>query len=344
MANIDPLVETAIALYNSGAPDNYFLHLCVYHSQHPLLVRSDMEQVLDSLLNRKDPFSLFQHSEIRKALDGSEEENHLFIIMATPVAEVGRDHDYDWAVVEPSSMRSIIQLAGRVRRHRTDPCSTPNLILLDVNVNHLKSSKRGPAYCRPGFESEHFPLESHHLTQLFRPGQLDKVDATSRIQESACPEPRTNLADLEHERLNAVMIGGDNDDRPRTIPVHWWWTTRAHLCGELQREQPFRFDSLGRQRFILLPDEDSLPHFHRVEDDGTTTSVDNLLHRREVYQGPRMAFWGEPDYIDALEKLAVELNMETDECAFRFGGVELPARGTEQGWYYTPALGFSRFK
>lgn len=30
----------------------------------------------------------------------------------------GRDHDYDWAIVEPSSMRSIIQLAGRIRRHR----------------------------------------------------------------------------------------------------------------------------------------------------------------------------------------------------------------------------------
>jgi CRISPR-associated endonuclease/helicase Cas3 len=39
-------------------------------------------------------------------------------VLGSPVTEVGRDHDYDWAVVEPSSMRSLIQLAGRVRRHR----------------------------------------------------------------------------------------------------------------------------------------------------------------------------------------------------------------------------------
>ncbi len=344
MANIDPLVETAIAMMSSGAPDDYSLHLCVYHSQHPLLVRSGMELVLDRLLNRKDPLAVFQHPEIRQALDGTEQQNHLFMVMATPVAEVGRDHDYDWAVVEPSSMRSIIQLAGRVRRHRTEPCETPNLILLDVNVNHLKSGTGAIAFCRPGFESKEFPLKSHRLSELLRPEQLDRVDATSRIQETPVPHPRTNLADLEHERLRAVMIGDETAGRPRTMPVHWWWTTRAHLSGELQRRQPFRLDPLGRQRYVLLPDEDSLPHFHRIEEDGTPTPVDTLLHYRSVEPGPRTAFWGEPDYMDALERLADALNMESDECAYRFGGVELPAKGMEQGWYYHPALGFSRFR
>ena len=42
-------------------------------------------------------------------------------MLGSPVTEVGRDHDYDWAVVEPSSMRSLIQLAGRVRRHHLGP-------------------------------------------------------------------------------------------------------------------------------------------------------------------------------------------------------------------------------
>lgn len=32
--------------------------------------------------------------------------HHIFIVLATPVAKLGRDHDYDWAMVEPSSMRS----------------------------------------------------------------------------------------------------------------------------------------------------------------------------------------------------------------------------------------------
>lgn len=55
------------------------------------------------------------------------ERDHVVIVMATSVAEVGRDHDYDWAVVEPSSMRSLIQLAGRVRRHRAGSPASPNI-------------------------------------------------------------------------------------------------------------------------------------------------------------------------------------------------------------------------
>ncbi len=345
MANIDPLVETSIALCRAGAPDDeLYFHLCVYHSQHPLLVRSGMEQVLDRMLNRKDPLSVFQQPEIRRALDDTEEPDHLFVVMATSVAEVGRDHDYDWAVVEPSSMRSIIQLAGRVRRHRFDPCTIPNLILLDVNVNHLKGRGKGAVYSRPGFEDDQFPLETHHLAELLRPEQLDKVDATSRICENMEPKPHSNLADLEHERLRSLMIGVEEGGRIKAVPVHRWWTTRAHLSGELQRKQPFRLDPLGRQRYALLLDEDGLPHFNRIEEDGTSTPVHNLLHAKHIEPGPRTVFWGEPDYTDALERLADTLGMEAEECARRFGVIELPVRGTDQGWYYHPALGFSRFR
>nr|WP_278249789.1 hypothetical protein [Photorhabdus cinerea] len=36
--------------------------------------------------------------------------HHIFAVMATSIAEVGRDHDYDWNIAEPGSMRSLIQL------------------------------------------------------------------------------------------------------------------------------------------------------------------------------------------------------------------------------------------
>ncbi|WP_438357140.1 hypothetical protein, partial [Burkholderia cenocepacia] len=50
------------------------------------------------------------------------------------MTEVGRDHDYDWAIVDPSSMRSIIQLAGRVWRHRPEKIATQaNILLLPTN-------------------------------------------------------------------------------------------------------------------------------------------------------------------------------------------------------------------
>ncbi|MEW3423860.1 hypothetical protein QOZ34_32140, partial [Pseudomonas aeruginosa] len=82
------------------------VHLCVYHSRHPLLVRSAIERQLDELLKRSDDdaAALFARPTLAKALQASTERDHLFVVLASPVAEVGRDHDYDWAIVEPSSM------------------------------------------------------------------------------------------------------------------------------------------------------------------------------------------------------------------------------------------------
>ena len=343
MANIDPLVETARRLYALGARTDCRIHLCVYHSQHPLLVRSGIERRLDRLLNRNDPGALFRDPEIVRVLEVFPETNHIFVVMATAVAEVGRDHDYDWAVVEPSSMRSIIQLAGRVRRHRPGECQSPNLYLLDANVRYLTKGPGEPSFCRPGFEDAQFRLVHHRLTELLTKKQLAVINSAGRIKEAAELHPDKNLVDLEHARLRSLMIESCHGEPVKTKPVSWWWTTPAHLCGELQRKQPFRNDPMGRRRYELLPDEDNRPQFNRLEKDGTRTPVhENLLHEIHFSTGPRIRFWGEPDYMDALETLAESLDMDPLDCARRFGAVELPAKGADQGWLYHPALGFSR--
>ena len=121
-----------------GAPaPGVRVHLCVYHSQFPLLARSSIERQLDTVLDRRatdgiDP--VFRQPSIRALMDASPESHHLFIVLGSPVTEVGRDHDYDWAVVEPSSMRSLIQLAGRVRRHRPGKAGGVNMRVLDSNL------------------------------------------------------------------------------------------------------------------------------------------------------------------------------------------------------------------
>src|SRR5690606_16733848 len=141
------LVDVALALYALGAPENTRIHLCTYHSQYPLLIRSAIEHRLDATLDRRVPDAVFALPEIRSRLDASAEPDQLFIVFGSPVTEVGRDHDYDWAVVEPSSMRSLIQLAGRIRRHRPGAVDTPNMRVLESNLRHFEH--RGePAYCK----------------------------------------------------------------------------------------------------------------------------------------------------------------------------------------------------
>jgi CRISPR-associated endonuclease/helicase Cas3 len=46
MANIEPLVDVALALFRQGVAAGWQVHLCVYHARFPLLLRSAIEQRL----------------------------------------------------------------------------------------------------------------------------------------------------------------------------------------------------------------------------------------------------------------------------------------------------------
>ena len=347
MANIDPLVDVARALFALGADAGHHIHLCIYHSRHPLLVRSAIERRLDRLLLRADPKHgapdpIFKDSELRIALDQSEKADHIFVVLASPVAEVGRDHDYDWAIVEPSSMRSFIQLAGRVRRHRSGNCAAPNILLLDTNC-HALEQPGAAAFQRPGFEkgdNPAFRLASHRLTDLLRAEEYDALDATPRIVQHAVLDARHSLVDLEHARLSALMLGtpgaGEKD-------VRRWWTTLSHYSGVEQFETRFCRDDEGRERFVLLPDEDGEEFdFFRIQDDGSLTSSSRRFELPGLKFGESITPWGGADYLEELLALAEGMGIDGATCARRFGFVDLPERGNEHGWRYHHVLGFRR--
>jgi len=352
LAHIDALIDVAQALYNLGAQDDHRIHLCAYHAQHPLLVRSGIEKRLDRLLNRTGSDAVFSDPEIQQRVSQRPELNHIFLILATPVAEVGRDHDYDWAIVEPSSVRSIIQLAGRVRRHRDGGVEVPNVYLLDTNLRHLEHPEQA-AFCRPGFEcvpgdspSPRARLKTHRLSELLTSEQLQRIDSGMRIK----PRPRVqfsaleNLADLEHHQLHEVLLDPSNSSL--MLPVNRYWRTRAHLTGLFQRIYPFRPDPIGRVRYGLLPHEDGTIAFCRYRPDGPPVPQGHLYHERDLTasMGPRIELWGEPNYATALEALAERFDESVEACALRFGYVDLPANETDQGWDHYQGLGLRRHR
>ena len=342
LANIDPLIDITQTLFSLGAEQNHQLRLCCYHSHHPLLVRSEIESRLDRLLDRKEPEKIFQDPLLRKMIDETSEENLLIVVLATPVAEVGRDHDYDWAIVEPSSMRSIIQLAGRVKRHRPEPCDTPNIYLLSTNIKSLEQRKGKATYCRPGFETESFLLNTHDLEKLLKPEQYAEIDASPRIKESKNLSPKDNLADLEHARLQALMLGQDNVFDVPVNPVNIWWESQAILAGEWQRETPFRNDPLGRLRYGLMLDEyEEAVCFYDLEGD-EPKRTDGLFKRIELRQGERIHPFIETDYLAMVDSLAERMSVDRAACVRRFGWVDLPKRCAEQGWQYHHLLGIRR--
>lgn len=351
MANIDPLIDVAMALHDMPMPEGVRLHLCVYHSRHPLLVRSGLEHTIDQALQRhgqdKDPMAQLRKPAIRAAIDTHPESDHLFVVLATAVAEVGRDHDYDWAVVEPSSMRSIIQLAGRVRRHRSGAVQAPNITLLSHNLKALENPS-GAAFTRPGFETAGYPLASHALNDLLRDPEWQQLDATSRITQHCPLQAGQRLTDLEHARLGGVMEtlapeDQSDDGVQEELTVRRWWQTLSHLTGVEQRSKPFRSDPQGREEYVLLPteDEDSF-EFCTLDDEQRKQKHDNLFVPLCLTENTAIGTWAVRPFMTELAALSETKDQAMGKLAQRFGSLVLPRGLNTQVWVWHSLLGFRR--
>lgn len=364
MANIEPLVDVAKALLKLGAASGFHIHLCVYHSQFPLLLRSAIEQQLDVALNRRDENSVFRLDDIRKRIDSHSAEDQLFVVLGSPVTEVGRDHDYDWAIVEPSSMRSLIQLAGRVKRHRPYVCSQPNVHIFSHNLNSRE--RRGEvAYCKPGFESTDNRLNSPDLRELLTPEQWQQIDAQPRVEESIPLDAKGSFVDLEHTVMRQVML----EQKPAQKKVHprqrakaksvlgtvklgaysWYTQPQTQLTSVLNKAQPFRESFEKDMDFVLLPNEDEDDFIFYALDKAQGKIVGKsdqqyLCHREDIESdmGEGISIWGQQDYIETLEQLADSIDMPLLACAQTYSLLTLPEKGAEFGWHFHPALGFVR--
>ena len=152
----------AAHLYATGAvPEDTALSVLCYHSKHTGLHLSVIEGALNVLTNRKglapgeglSPEACAQFVAPLATVTGK--RKLIFVVVTTSILETGRDHDYDWAILEPSSHRSLIQSAGRVRRHREASVSTHNLSLIAHPARALKQGCVVPAepvrvFSRPG--------------------------------------------------------------------------------------------------------------------------------------------------------------------------------------------------
>ncbi|MBX3659866.1 MAG: type I-F CRISPR-associated helicase Cas3 [Ramlibacter sp.] len=371
MANIAPMYDVALAIYATDAllpalQGQVRIHLCVYHSQFPLLLRSAIEQHLDTQLNRRgakdghDP--ALHRPALRALIDAHPEPHHLFIVLGSPVTEVGRDHDYDWAVVEPSSMRSLIQLAGRVRRHRPGAVGGVNMVVLDSNLRHYKKPDK-PAYEKPGFETAHAPfqLKSHYLHDLLAQevGEAAAwaVDAQPRIALLADTlVPSRRWTDLEHARMHDSLL-----PRPQgtATPTHaaclHWQEPRPNkarslwLTGLLPQFQRFRRDDQKRDDVALLPDEkEETLQLHRVQDGEQRYEKlyvpihQSLCHPVPAAQlaSPSVSPWPQVGLMEEVAALAQARGLSLEQCAERYATASLPE--SQAGWRWHEQLGFNK--
>jgi CRISPR-associated endonuclease/helicase Cas3 len=344
VANITPCIELTRYLLNCELPDDVEIRTMAYHSQQILIMRSEQEKHLDAVLSRKKGAQTsFDNSHIREHLDGISAKNVIFILVATPVEEVGRDHDFDWAVVEPSSFRSFIQLAGRVLRHREqkEAIGSPNMAILQYNLKGLHK-KENHVFCRPGYESKDNPLDTHDLLQLLDIDSLAKrLDATPRISRSKAPRPRTSLVDLEHEVIHQLLTDYEQQG-PESLQgwlTSCWWLTAIP-------QQLVRFRESSPQLLVYLsPEEDGEWKFVEKDNCGIIVPREEqygITRAEELTTAENQRLWLSRDY-ELL--LAAQGKRSLRSAALTYGEIGLPVYGKKLdnlSFIYSDQLGLMK--
>ena len=354
LANITPLMQIVQALHQADSTQglqDYQFYVACYHSRQVLALRSRLEQRLDVLLKRdsKNPTAILQQANINKFIrQHPNKKQHIFIVLATPVAEVGRDHDYDWAIVEPSSMRSIIQLAGRVWRHRTDKVAdTPNIAIMQYNIKTLEHNNYaiGKAiFTHPGFESDEFLLTSHDTSDLIASKNLQKIDAVPRISKNSDPLPNASLIDLEQ----AVMADLMNNPTPNVVNSYWQnpqTSNRSHVL--LSCLTPFR---AGEKQldYVIRPQHDDAAQLDVYLADAVKEKGFREAGRQNTMITPKqidtsnlhVTPWLTSCLADELEILqSYYPQYSRNTLVIRFCGITLPERKQSTTWYFDERFG-----
>ncbi len=324
VANIEPCVAVANHLLEMQLPKDLEVRIIVYHSRQVLILRSEIESYLGRLLNRRED-KVLEDPIIRRRLRESVSENVVFIVVASPVCEVGRDHDYDWTVAEPSSMRSLIQVCGRVLRHRQPSAEIANVYVPDLNYRAFVKSEQQAAFSHPGFENLRVGpiagriLQTKQLTELIDMDAFARcIDARPRMVAAEPLRAEQRLADLEHAVLADVL---NNSSRAEHSPRGW-----NHGCHYLTdaAQQVTRFRaSAPDTRLYLRSDDDGLTFFEpglRGSD-----GVPAMLSIHEIDDQSRERLWlPVQDYNALIETKATQFEITPIVAMKRFGELLVP--------------------
>lgn len=350
VANIQPCVELTHYLLNAEWGSDFSPRVMAYHSRQILLLRSVQERHLDAVLSRKETSNelpkALNDPIIRQHIDNAKTDNIGFVLVATPVEEVGRDHDFDWAVIEPSSYRSIIQLAGRVLRHRKREhnITEPNIALMQFNLKGLHN--KDVAFNRPGFESQgkRFKLSTKNLSNLIdHDDQHLNINAIPRIKENSDLQSNHKLADLEHVRIRYYLMN-DSEIGPQSL--NGWLDETWFLTGLPQRFHRFRNSAEDIQLFAVYKDDDIDFCERNEEGDWISRGAYYDIKKFDLSEIEVQKLWLHRDYYQSLcECIDNQLTINIDESILiekaskRYGEIMIPQSNNQVEYFYSDQLG-----
>lgn len=343
VANIDPCINLFKHLISADYPSSIEIRVMAYHSRQVLLVRSEQERHLDSVLKCKNGSRLESLSDpvIKMHIRNSKSKNLLFILVCTPIEEVGRDHDFDWAIVEPSSFRSIIQIAGRVRRHRTTTIDNTNIRLLQYSLKGLLHKTDSPVFENPGYETNQLMLETHNLLNLLDSETIaNSINSCPRIVRSKELHPCKSLIDLEHYAISQLLttyhLNGP-ESLEGWLCEHFWY-----LSGLPQKLSPFRLNKQIIQELILYYNGEDEPAFGVFDKGFIDKSLILNIKRKPLPQNLKERLWLRRDYCQLLSSLIERTGDSYVNASLKYGVIDLPE--AKHGFEYSDDYGIQKVK
>lgn len=258
MTRIAHTTALAVQMRSGNIGDRLRVIVCL-HAQMPRLHRSYIETRLKRALTRKD--TIEQHQGIRSLCfsesvfsraDDQETREIEIIVVTTPVIETGNDLDFDWAILDPISTRSIIQSAGRVCRHRPATGNHLNVYILGRSPIAIQQGE----LAMPGVETKQATVtkvdreslkafEKRHFADLAGKVSFATITAKPLLSDDV-PFP---LRDAE-ARLRSKMISVDRRD-PLGLYLHY---PNARWNLAMTQSRKFRRSDTGEIEFHMRGD------------------------------------------------------------------------------------------
>lgn len=239
--NVAPSMLHSRFLLDRACSDDHDIFVVPYNGTLLPAVRYHVETALNKMLKRKprngnDP--VLSNDIVRNVLDNrTSAKNVIILVVTTSIEEVGRDHDFDFAIVEPGSLRGLIQMGGRVRRHRQTATDYPNIAIMERSFKELLSmwgedfeTKNG-YFSYPGIETpiklldttekpkdfaEKTKLSSHLATDLYDFAALsERLDARDAI--AITPSVMSVLGVKERELTRSYLEDGLAPDEQLSV-------------------------------------------------------------------------------------------------------------------------------
>lgn len=264
--NALPSMLYSVRLSKEGLGDDVDVLVVPYNGTLQAGPRHIVERNLNRMLRRKprgrvDP--VLADEVVREALDKrAKTEDVVIVVVTTSMEETGRDHDFDWAILEPGSQRSLIQIAGRVRRHRMGKYQTQNVVVMERAFREARNNQMrvpsAPVFAYPGFEKPSIPsaidfrLQDHNAAKCYDIDTLSNgIDSRDAISIAL---PLSAIGNAERRLTAAYLDGSIAQDRAGVC--HFLDDDLAFIHGHNMFNRRFRRPSGNDFTFVYQSDGD----------------------------------------------------------------------------------------